>query len=208
MATAKKLKFFKILLDEESLLYFPGSFLTGKVTLEIEDDLSIIGLFFHIVGEGVVRLVGGGGILTADKENYIDFRMKLLGDNFTRIGKQLWFNLKITFHRSKTEAESTLNLSNASSKLLLLSGGVHTFPFRLGLPMGLPSTFLGNHGWVQYFCRAELREPNGLVHKHQQVFIVMNPIDLNLEPTLLSVSCYLFHNKSNTIFISTTATFS
>lgn len=92
MATVKKLKFFKIQLDEESLLYFPGSFLTGKVTLEIEEDLSIIGLFFHIVGEGVVRLVGGGGILTADKENYIDFRMKLLGDNFTRIGKEHdWF---------------------------------------------------------------------------------------------------------------------
>lgn len=89
---------------------------------------------------------------------------------------------------TRTEAESTLTLNNVSNKLLLLSAGVHTFPFRLGLPMGLPSTFLGNHGWVQYFCRSELREPNGLVHKHQQVFIVMNPIDLNLEPTLLSVS--------------------
>ena len=77
------------------------------------------------------------------------------------------------------------------SRLLILSAGVHTFPFRLGLPLRLPSTFLGNHGWVQYYCRTELREPNGLVHKNQQVFIVMNPIDLNLEPTLLSVTIIL-----------------
>ena len=74
------------------------------------------------------------------------------------------------------------------SRLLLLSAGVHTFPFRLGLPNGLPSTFLGNHGWIQYFCKAELREPGGGIHKSQQVFIVMNPIDLNLEPSLITVS--------------------
>jgi hypothetical protein len=56
------------------------------------------------------------------------------------------------------------------------------------LPLGLPSTFLGKHGWVQYYCKAALREPNGLTHKNQQVFIVMNPIDLNLEPPILAVS--------------------
>lgn len=70
----------------------------------------------------------------------------------------------------------------------VLSPGIHSFPFKLGLPLGLPSTFLGKHGWVQYFCKTALREPNGLTHKNQQVFIVMNPIDLNLEPSILGVS--------------------
>ena len=40
---ARKLKKFLILLDEESLLYFPGSFLTGKVLLEIEEDTPVTG---------------------------------------------------------------------------------------------------------------------------------------------------------------------
>ena len=71
---------------------------------------------------------------------------------------------------------------------VLLSAGIHSFPFKLGLPLGLPSTFLGKHGWVQYFCKAALREENGLTHKNQQVFIIMNPIDLNLEPPILAVS--------------------
>jgi Arrestin (or S-antigen), N-terminal domain len=70
----------------------------------------------------------------------------------------------------------------------ILSPGIHSFPFKLGLPLGLPSTFLGKHGWIQYYCKAALREPNGLTHKNQQVFIVMNPIDLNLEPPILAVS--------------------
>lgn len=95
--------------------------------------------------------------------------MRLLGDNLTRV-----------------DTQSTLNLNASMSRLLVLSAGVHTFPFRLGLPLGLPSTFLGKHGWVQYFCKAELRDPNGLVHKNHQVFIIMNPIDLNQEPSLLT----------------------
>ena len=73
---------------------------------------------------------------------------------------------------------------------VLLSSGIHSFPFKLGLPLGLPSTFLGKHGWVQYFCKAAMREDSGLTHKNQQVFIIMNPIDLNLEPPILAVRIY------------------
>ena len=71
---------------------------------------------------------------------------------------------------------------------MLLSPGIHSFPFKLGLPLGLPSTFLGKHGWVQYYCKTALKEAHsGLAHKNQQVFIVMNPIDLNQEPAILAV---------------------
>lgn len=86
---------------------------------------------------------------------------------------------------------------------VLLSPGIHSFPFKLGLPLGLPSTFLGKHGWVQYYCKAAFREPAGLLHKNQQVFIVMNPIDLNLEPPILAVSHHRnFHNVRLVIWVS------
>jgi len=45
---------------------------------------------------------------------------------------------------------------------------------------------LGKHGWVQYYCKTALKEASGLAHKNQQVFIVMNPIDLNQEPAILA----------------------
>lgn len=158
----RKLLKFLILFDNTSLLYFPGQFLSGRVLLELQDDTPALGLHFHVVGEGVVRVRSGRQERTYDKENFIDFRMKLLGDNQT----------------GATVAPQ------ASS---VLSPGIHSFPFKLGLPLGLPSTFLGRYGWIQYFCKAALREPSGLIHKNHQVFIVMNPIDLNLEQTILAV---------------------
>lgn len=150
---SRKLMKFLILFDNSNLLFFPGQFLSGRVILEVDDDMPVLGLFFHVVGEGVVNLSKKAENFT-DKENYIDFRLRLLGE--------------------------------PGGEPVLLSGGIHSFPFKLGLPLGLPSTFLGKHGWVQYFCKAALREETGLTHKNQQVFIIMNPIDLNLEPPILA----------------------
>lgn len=80
-----------------------------------------------------------------------------------------------------------MKLLGESGDKTVLSPGIHSFPFRLGLPLGLPSTFLGCYGWIQYFCKAALQEPAGLVHKNYQVFIIMNPIDLNMEENYVSV---------------------
>lgn len=151
---SRKLVKFVILFDNTNVLYFPGQFLSGRVIVELNDDTPALGLHFHVVGEGVVRLRNRKQDKSYERENYIDFRMRLLGE--------------------------------PGQPPLLLSPGIHSFPFKLGLPLGLPSTFFGKNGWVQYFCKAALREPNGLTHKNQQVFIVMNPIDLNSEPSVLA----------------------
>lgn len=116
----------------------------------------VTGLHFHVVGEGVVTARTSRQERTYDKENYIDFRMRLLGD------------------------------ADSVSQPTVLSPGIHSFPFKLGLPLGLPSTFLGRHGWIQYYCKCALREPSGLIHKNHQIFIIMNPIDLNIEEPSLA----------------------
>lgn len=152
----RKLLKFLIIFDNSSLLYFPGQFLSGRVLLELQDDTPALGLHFHVIGEGVVRARSARQERTYDKESYIDFRMRLLGE--------------------PDQGPS------------ILSPGIHSFPFKLGLPFGLPSTFLGRFGWIQYYCKAALREPSGLIHKNHQVFIVMNPVDLNLELPILAVS--------------------
>lgn len=202
------MKRFNILFDDESLLYFPGSFLTGKVLLELEDNTPATGLHLHVVGEGVVRFGSdkrrGSKTIASDRENYIDFRMRLLGDGPLVSSDKTDTESVAAAGRQRDAAPSIGELSSSSSddddggqscetdkgKVLVLSPGVHTFPFKLGLPPNLPSTFLGLHGWVQYFCRAVLKEPSGLVHKNQQVFIIINPIDLNNEPTNLQQPFY------------------
>lgn len=204
----RKLKRFNILLDDESLLYFPGSFLTGKVLLELDENTPATGLYFHIIGEGVVRFSSkrANKTIANDRENYIDFRMRLLGDgplagdhahgDQDSIAGDTCDSANSTGNHRQPDVDEPWESSSSSDsneqqqKILVLSPGVHTFPFKLGLPANLPSTFLGLHGWVQYFCRAVLREPSGLVHKNQQVFIIINPIDLNNEPTNLQQPFY------------------
>ncbi|KAK7590384.1 hypothetical protein V9T40_001997 [Parthenolecanium corni] len=151
---SRKLVKFVILFDNTNVLYSPGEFLSGRVIVELNDDTPALGLHFHVVGEGVVNLRNRRRDRGYERENYIDFRMRLLGE--------------------------------PGQPPVVLSPGIHSFPFKLGLPLGLPSTFLSKLGWVQYYCKTALREPNGLTHKNQQVFIVMNPIDLNQEPSVLA----------------------
>ncbi|KAF0290747.1 Arrestin domain-containing protein 17 [Amphibalanus amphitrite] len=168
----RKLLKFLILFDNPTLLYFPGQFVSGRVLVELEDETAVQGVFFHVVGEGTVKVSDRQNQRHIDKENYIDFKMRLLGE--------------------------------PGQAPVLLSAGIHSFPFKLGLPLGLPSTFLGKHGWVQFFCKAAIKENGGLVHKNQQVFIVMNPIDLNVEPPVLAqpFHCEIEHKLGLTCMTS------
>jgi hypothetical protein len=43
-------------------------------------EICATGLHFHVVGEGVVRLRSQRQERVYDRENYIDFRMRLLGE--------------------------------------------------------------------------------------------------------------------------------
>lgn len=103
----RKLLKFLILFDNPNLLYFPGQFLSGRVLLELQDEVPANGLYFHVIGECVVQAKSVRQERTYDKENYIDFRMRLLGDNTEQSGPTV------------------------------LSPGIHSFPFKLGLPLGM-----------------------------------------------------------------------
>lgn len=236
----RKLLKFIILFDNTSLLYFPGQFLSGRVLLELQDDTPALGLHFHVVGEGVVRVRSARQERTYDRENFIDFRMRLLGGNNALVsnnggdnggggGGDADYESRTSHsqkaasshphhqphhsnqshhsnhsqqqqsqhrqHRQQSHFDANGNAplppqssAGSAAAATVLSPGIHSFPFKLGLPLGLPSTFLGRYGWIQYYCKAALREPSGLIHKNHQVFIVMNPIDLNLEQSALAVS--------------------
>ena len=46
--TSKKLKKFIIILDNDTLLYLPGSFLSGSVLVELENDTPVTGKALHL----------------------------------------------------------------------------------------------------------------------------------------------------------------
>ncbi len=57
---------------------------------------------------------------------------------------------KMTMNLGSADADGYLYLGDTGGVPVLLSPGIHSFPFKLGLPLGLPSTFLGrsSHFWV------------------------------------------------------------
>merc|ERR1712088_55727 len=62
--------------------------------------MAITGLLFHVCGEAVVNVSANRRDRQTDKENYIDFRLRLLGE--------------------------------PGGVPVLLSPGIHSFPFKLG----------------------------------------------------------------------------
>ena len=42
---SRKLMKFLIMFDNSNLLFFPGQFLTGRVILEVDDDMPVLGKF-------------------------------------------------------------------------------------------------------------------------------------------------------------------
>ena len=57
-----------------------------------------LGLFFHVVGEGVVNLSKKAESVT-DRESYIDFRLRLLGEQ-GNICNEIYYTLFNTYSQN------------------------------------------------------------------------------------------------------------
>lgn len=61
--------------------------------------------------------------------------------------------------------------------------GSYTYPFQFVLPHGLPSSFVGDHGSIEYTLEVEIGQSWAFDHSSKSVFRVVNVVDLNVEPT-------------------------
>lgn len=69
---------------------------------------SFSGLHFHVVGEGVVRLRPPRQERVYDRENYIDFRMRLLGEpgkKYRTDGDRKFYIVFLLFHKPYLKEE-------------------------------------------------------------------------------------------------------
>ena len=66
--------------------------------------------------------------------------------------------------------------------------GCHEYKFEVPLPVALPSSFEGEHGFVRYFCKATIDKPWKFDHEVKAAFTVLSRLDLNSEPEELRVS--------------------
>lgn len=68
--------------------------------------------------------------------------------------------------------------------------GTHQFPFEVPLPIELPSSFEGEHGYVRYCCKATIDKPWKFDHEVKTAFTVLSRLDLNDEPEELRVGLF------------------
>lgn len=62
--------------------------------------------------------------------------------------------------------------------------GEHVYPFNVSLPIQLPSTFKGEHGYVQYKTIVVLDIPWSIKKSKEITFEIKSPLNLNDELSL------------------------
>ncbi|XP_050412712.1 arrestin domain-containing protein 3 isoform X2 [Patella vulgata] len=68
---------------------------------------------------------------------------------------------------------------------MVLPAGQYVYPFNYQLPAGLPSSFEGDHGRVRYSFVGVIDRPWKFDHTCKGAFTVVDPLNLNMEPTAM-----------------------
>lgn len=70
----------------------------------------------------------------------------------------------------------------------MLPAGRYSYPFRISLAVGLPSSFEGKYGYVRYLASVKIDRPWKFDHEAKAAFTVLSNLDLNLEQPYIKVS--------------------
>ncbi|XP_046337172.2 arrestin domain-containing protein 3-like isoform X1 [Haliotis rufescens] len=155
-----KLDVFVVTYSKERPVYFPGQPVQGQVTVELNDTMKIRGIRLRLKGMARVHWTerkssGSGGSRTehfSAEEEYFKTSFLLAG-------------------RWNDEPGQDINLP----------AGRHTFPFSYNLPSQLPSSFVGDCGFVHYDAKCTIEKPWNFNNEAITSFRVQNRLDLNRE---------------------------
>ncbi|XP_067665042.1 arrestin domain-containing protein 3-like [Haliotis asinina] len=156
-----KLGVFEVSYSKERPAYYPGETVEGQVTVELNDAMKMRGI--HLRFKGMARV------------HWTEERPS--GSRTTR-----------TEHFSAEEEYFYISFLLAGrwkdepGNDITLPVGRHTFPFSYKLPSPLPSSFVGEYGFVRYDAKCTIDKPWKFNHEAETSFIVRNRLDLNREP--------------------------
>ena len=152
--------------NNQQVLY-PGQVLAGQVVLEITEPVKARGVYLTLCGESYVYWTeqrnNGNQSYTetfSDRERYLNHRITLWG-----------------------KADGERNGDNHD-----LPPGIHTFPFSVQLPVGLPSSFEGRGpfvAFIRYWVAANVNRPWKFDFKSKRPFTIIEYIDIN-NPSFLT----------------------
>ncbi|KAK7870800.1 hypothetical protein R5R35_005463 [Gryllus longicercus] len=143
---------FGICFDNLHATYFAGQHVTGKVVIELLKEKKIRAVDLKLCGEAKVKWSES----TSDGTTY--------------------------YRNNDVYLKNSVTLEGGTSSNISLPPGTHSYPFRLILPLDLPSSFESKHGHVRYTAMAAIRRSGRFDHHCKSAFTVICPLDLNNEP--------------------------
>ncbi|XP_052795627.1 arrestin domain-containing protein 3-like [Mya arenaria] len=150
-------------IDNLKQVYFPGDQVSGRVVLEISEELKVrkIELLFHGFADvhWTERRQTKNGSHTVHYRNHEDYFVQ----HFPLFGKD------------QTGEDKTVMAPN-----------VYTFPFTAVIPYNIPSSYEAHIGQVRYMFKANVDRPWAFDMHAKHMITVMDALDLNTIPNLES----------------------
>ncbi|XP_035658878.1 arrestin domain-containing protein 3-like [Branchiostoma floridae] len=164
-----KLREFSIQLANNTDVFMPGQWITGQVTVDLNDEMKMRGIRLKFQGKGHVgwtetHRVGSGEHARTEHRHYR--------------ADETYFNQEVTLF-GKASGQSGDNPT--------LGAGHHVYPFQYQLPLqGLPTSFEGSNGYIRYSVRGTIDKPWKFDHTTKRAFTVLDMVDLNQEPNAMT----------------------
>ncbi|XP_076439019.1 arrestin domain-containing protein 3-like [Babylonia areolata] len=155
-------KVFQINLNSPNGVYYGGQTLSGTVTMELEEALTMRALRLEFKGQATVHW-------TEQRSNG--------KTSYTVVyhNEEHYFNAKQELWHKDKDGRGTDEMAR----------GLYNYPFQFTLPSGLPCSYEGGIGHVRYTVKAVIDRKFRFDYNTKRPFTVINDLDLNNEPEAL-----------------------
>ncbi|CAD5125063.1 DgyrCDS13304 [Dimorphilus gyrociliatus] len=142
--------------------YIEGEEVSGNVICELLDDLVIESLTLELYGYAKVKWPRPDSSQRSQPRHPFVLEEDYLNQR------------QILYKQGEKENE------------ILVQSGTHKYPFRIQLPNVLPSTFLAEHGGIEYWARVKLERPWKHNHTVKKRITITSVVDLNSLPKMMT----------------------
>lgn len=149
-----------VVVDNLQQVYFPGQQVTGRVTLNIDEELKVRKITFKFRGYSDVH--------------WSETRRSKNGSR------------TVHYRNHETYFENNMVLFGAEQGEAKLSPNSYTYPFCVQIPLGVPSSYEAHIGRVRYVLSASVDRPWAFDMHAKHMITVMDPLDLNTMPQLMN----------------------
>ncbi|XP_037039870.1 arrestin domain-containing protein 17-like [Bradysia coprophila] len=166
--------------------YFPGETLNGNIVVTSDSDVKVKGLKLRIHGKGKVKFT--------EKEqrfhdsigahsNTLKLHSQHTHHHHSTSSSSSSEYIDVEYSEEETYLDITLNILGYDGGEWTIKSGRFTYPFQFTLPFGLPSSFVGEFGSIEYSLEMVIGKSWAFDYKSLAFFQVVSVVDLNVEPT-------------------------